>query len=226
MPEIKVLKLLLSSGDRDSLKNLGLITFIDNLILLEPEKELIKSLLDKEINKEEIEETLTRDKRGEKSKILLEVEQNFEKLHQKMRDEDFDDFFNKRKAMKKRVYEEILILLNDKAFNEVEIKYHDLADRLFKRKDIKTCTFTILLYGLVLLKIKEPSDSIKNKINEFLEMSGLSRPLLRDTYYMSLIEFIIDVKVKNLEQFSPKIKEMLEKLPLFDEEKGLIQIDI
>jgi len=48
--------------------------------------------------------------------------------------------------------------------------------------------------------------------------------LVKDTYPVMLILFIIDVKIYSLDKYMPKIKGMLEILPLFEEEKQLINI--
>ena len=41
-----------------------------------------------------------------------------------------------------------------------------------------------------------------------------------------LIHFICDVKEYNLDNYIPKIKGLLEILPLFEEEMGLLEIEV
>ena len=64
---------------------------------------------------------------------------------------------------------------------------------------------------------------IKESINQFLNRRGVNRRLVEDTYDIMLILFIIDAKGYNLENYLPKIKGMLEILPLFEEETHLIE---
>jgi len=61
-------------------------------------------------------------------------------------------------------------------------------------------------------------------VNNFLNSLGINRKLVEDTFYILLILFLLDVKLYKMERFLPKINEMLEILPLFEEEKELISL--
>ena len=41
---------------------------------------------------------------------------------------------------------------------------------------------------------------------------------------MTLLQFIIDVKVNDMDQYNQEIKELLEIIPIFEEEKDLLEI--
>ncbi len=226
LPEIEILKIIISSLDynSNSLNKLALDHFIEKLILFEQEIELLKIFSGEEMREKVIKVALTRDERGVLSKVLVDLDMRYENLQQQLRDEDFDDMFKKRNAMKRRFYEEILTLLTNKSFSEAGSKYYELATKISMRKDFKTSSLLILLYGLVLLKEGESVEKINKKVNEFLESLGLSKSLFRDTFYSTLILFIIDVELNKINQFLPKIKNILEILPLFEEEKALIKI--
>ena len=81
----------------------------------------------------------------------------------------------------------------------------------------------VLYHGLALLKSGEPLKLIKNNVNEFLNSLGINKNLLKDTFYIMLILFLIDIKLYNFDGYLPKIKEMLEILPLFEEENVLLE---
>ena len=53
---------------------------------------------------------------------------------------------------------------------------------------------------------------------------GLNEKVLRDTYYVTLLQFIIDVKINEIDQFYRDISEYLKIIPMFEEENILIDI--
>ncbi|MFW9897213.1 MAG: hypothetical protein ACFFD7_15530, partial [Candidatus Thorarchaeota archaeon] len=219
------------------------ISFIENLPLFKEELKILNDYLGEDYKKDirpetfeksfaedKIEEEpldiLSREQKGELSKIQLEIDQNFGKIESKMGDirREKDEFFIKRKAMKRRYYNEILDMLESQKFKEVATKYYDLAITLSKRKDLKTSALLILLHGLSLLKEQESYSIIKKKINDFLNSLGINKSVVKDTFYIMVIFFILDVKIYTLDKYLPKIKGMLEILPLFIEEEELINI--
>ncbi|MFW9940914.1 MAG: hypothetical protein ACFFFT_07725 [Candidatus Thorarchaeota archaeon] len=156
----------------------------------------------------------------------IEIDQRYGKIESKRGEtrREKENILNKRKATKRIFYKAIFTLLEAQNFKEAATKYYELAETLAsKRRDFRTSSLLILLQGLCLLKIKEPYIIIKNSINQFLHTLGVNKKLVEDTYDMMLILFIIDVKEYNLENYLPKIKGMLEILPLFEEEMDLIE---
>ncbi|MFW9823138.1 MAG: hypothetical protein ACFFE4_09395, partial [Candidatus Thorarchaeota archaeon] len=219
------------------------ISFIENLPLFEEElrilydylgkeykEDITPEILEKSISEENAEkepiEVLSREEKGALSKIQVEIDQNLGKIQSKMGDirREKDEFFIKRKAMKRRYYNEILEMLETRKFKAVATKYYDLAITLSKRKDLKTSSLLILLYGLSLLCEEESYPIIKKNINEFLNSLGINKNVVKDTFYIMVIFFILEIKIYNLEKYIPKIKGMLEILPLFKEEEELINI--
>jgi len=157
----------------------------------------------------------------------IEIDQKYGKIESKIGDtrREKEDFLNRRKARKRLSYNPIFSLLEAQNFKEAATKYYELAETMLsKRKDITTSSLLTLLQGLCLLKIKEPYSLIRKKISQYLNSQGVNRKLVEDTYYIMLILFIIDVKEYSLENYSPKIKGMLEILPLFEEEIQLTDI--
>ncbi len=203
------------------------LSHLQNLPLFEEELKVLLDYLGKDYQKEIVIEK-TREKRGELSKIRLELDNKSAYLQQKISEQkqDSEVLFRKRKAMKRRYYEEILTLVRDKSYGEAALKFRDLAINFSRRKDFKTSAFLMLLQGLALFKENESPKDIKVKIKDFLNTMGVSKKLVEDTFDISLLFFIIDAKINNQEKFLPEIREMLSILPLFEEEKELIDINI
>ena len=158
---------------------------------------------------------------------------SFEKLQSKEREilSEKEEFFIKRKAMKKQYYNEILNLLDMQKFKEAASKYFELAITISERKDFRTSSLLILLHGLCLLKLKKIhiTDSlayvpIVKNIYDFLNSLDITKIEVRDNFYIMLIFFIVNVQIYSIDKYIPNIKGMLEILPLFEEEVQLIDI--
>ncbi len=65
---------------------------------------------------------------------------------------------------------------------------------------------------------------IRSNINKFLGSMGLNKKLVEDTYYILCIDFILDVISNKRDKYLSKIRELLDILPIFEEEKQLIEI--
>ena len=154
------------------------------------------------------------------------MDQRMGKLLQKMGDtrREQKEFLKKRSVMKKRYYKDVIISLESNSFKKAGLQYLELAKAISKRKDLRTSSLLILLHGLSLLKANEPIKEIKTKVKNFLNSLGLSKQLVQDTFHITLIKIYLDVISHNLDKYLPHIREMLELLPLFEEEKQLIEI--
>jgi len=228
MPEIKITKEFLSALDNNVLEliDLCLNLLIDKLTLFDPEILLLESLLPKKEERGEREVKLTRKEVGDLSRLNIEMDQIKGKLQQKMGDirREKEEFLKKRRVMKKRIYNDIIISLESNSFKKAGLQYLELAKAISKRKDLRTSSLLILLHGLSLLKANEPIKEIKTNIKKFLDSLGLNKQLVQDTFHITLIKFYLDVISHNLDKYLPHIREMLEILPLFEEEKQLIEI--
>ena len=230
LPEIQIMKYLFPAirNDEKTVINLIINSLIEKLVLFEPEIKLLRTIIGKEISEEEeIKERLSREEFGEFTKLQVEIDQKYGKIQSKKGDirRYREGLFKKRKAMRKRYYSDILDLVESQKYKEAAEKYLELAYVLSKRKDLEMSSLTVLLHGLALLKAGEPFKLIKNNVNDFLNTLGVNKKLVEDTFYIMLIMFLIDVKQYNFKKFLPKIKELLEVLPLFEEEKNLITIE-
>jgi hypothetical protein len=127
--------------------------------------------------------------------------------------------------MRKRSYEDILNLLKKQRFKEASDKYFELANTLVKRKDYQTSALLILLYGLSALKAQQTLAIVKDKVNSYLDSLGLSKSLVKETFYISLLLLILDSKIEHLTQYKSKIDLFLSLLPMFEEEKDLTLIN-
>ncbi len=229
LPEIKIMNYLFLAYEKGvkDLIQLSINIFIEKLILLEPEIDFLKSLIEEKPAQAIRKEAESRKEKAEYSKLAMNLDQAAAFLQQKIGDikRDSADFFTKRKAMRKRYYDEILDLLTKKSFKEASLRYYKLSENLFARKDFQTTGLIILLYGLSLLKHDTNIENVKSVLNGFFESLGLNKKLVADSFYVKLLLFLIDVKLNKFDQYIPNLKKMFEVLPLFDEEKVLIKIE-
>ena len=219
---------------QDELKFNEALSFMNYLPLFDEEKKFLDEYFGEgyreEGELEEVDEQITKVEEPKKEltrRQAIEIDQRHGKIESKIGDtrREKEDFLNKRKATKRIFYKAIFTLLEAQTFKEAATKYYKLAETMAsKRRDLRTSSLIILLQGLCLLKIKEPYSIIKKSINQFLNTLGVNKKLVEDTYDIMLILFIIDVKEYNLETYLPKIKGMLEILPLFEEEIQLTDI--
>ena len=82
----------------------------------------------------------------------------------------------------------------------------------------------VLLHGLALIKANEPIRTTRSNINNYLDSLGFNKKLVEETYYILCIDFILDVISNKMDKYLSAIKDLLEILPLFEEEKQLIEI--
>ncbi|MFX0153762.1 MAG: hypothetical protein ACFE9Q_04470 [Candidatus Hodarchaeota archaeon] len=216
------------------------LKLLDNIPLFEEEIALFEDFLgedylkveklekaeDIEISKESVKEILSREEVGELSKKQVEMDQRFGKIQSKKGDakRDKERIFKKRKPMRKRYYSPILELLKSQEYEKAAVKYLELANTLSKRKDFETSSLMVNLHGLALLKARKSIIVIKNSINDYLNNLGVNKKLIEETFYVMLILFLIDSKLYNFIDYLPETKEILDILPLFEEENHLIDV--
>ncbi|MFX1325201.1 MAG: hypothetical protein ACFE8N_09595, partial [Promethearchaeota archaeon] len=157
---------------------------------------------------------------------LIEIDQRYGKIQSKLREirSEKEEILNARRATRRIFYSKIFTLLKDENFEEAATEYYRLAKTLSStRRDLRTSSLLLFLYGMCLLKMKKSYADIRENISLFLERLGINRRNVEDTFYVLTILFLIDVKEYNLEKYVPKIKGMLETLPLFEEELLLLE---
>ncbi len=230
LPEIKILKELLLALESDNLLiiNICVDLLIEKLVLYDPEISLLESIRSEEQKSDLIEDKLSREEVGEMQKFAILVDQKYSKLLQKMGDvrRERPEFLKQRNPMKKRYYKDVIPLLEIKSYKEVGLEYLRLAQSISKRRDFRTSSLMILLHGLALIKANESPMKIRSDIRKFLDLLGLNKKLVEDTYYILCVDFILDVISYKINKYLTKIYDLLEILPLFEEEKELIEITL
>ena len=226
LPEIQILNELLYALENkdDEQFDLCLKVLTNKLVLFEGEIDLLKSLVHKE-QKHEVEDVrLSREELAKEKELNIQLDQNFGILQKKMPDirREQQEHLKKRKFMKNRIYTDVITLLEKNSFKDAGIDYLKLAYTLSKRKNFDSSSLMVLLHGLALLIAKVPLKEIRININSYLSSLGLNKKLLEDTYPIRCIEFLLNVITHNVEKYKPTIKELLDLLPLFEEEKYLI----
>ncbi|MFW9879115.1 MAG: hypothetical protein ACFFG0_39050 [Candidatus Thorarchaeota archaeon] len=191
-----------------------------------PERTTEMLIEQKEISEfKDIQEKYSREKIGELSKLQVEIDQRYGKLQTKALDakRDQERILKKRSPMRKRYYKPILELIESRKFKEAATQYSKLAIDFSERQDLETSALMMTLHGFTLLKAGESLKVIKNNLNEYLNSLGINKKLVQETFYIMLIMFLIDIKLHNFDNFLFKIKDILKILPLFEEEKVLIE---
>lgn len=223
LPEVKILQelLLAQQSNNQILVNTCIDLLIEKLILFECEINFLESLRSKEQTNLTIEDKLSREELGEKRKFEIIEAQKFGKLQQKMGDvrREKPEFLKQRNAMKKRIYKDLIPLLELESYKEASSEYLKLAQSLAKRRDLRTSSLLVLLHGLALIKAKEPINAVRSNVKTYLDSLGLNKKLVEETYYILCIDFILDVLSYEMENYFSNINSLLEVLPLFDEEK-------
>jgi hypothetical protein len=229
LPEIQLIQYLFISMENnlEEIRKMILNSFATKLILFEPEIDFLNAFIGAEMIKEGNKEILPEKESIELTKIKRDLDLIVSTLQQKVGDlkTESKDFLSKRTAMRKRSYEDILNLLKKQRFKEASDKYFELANTLVKRKDYQTSALLILLYGLSALKAQQTLAIVKDKVNSYLDSLGLSKSLVKETFYISLLLLILDSKIEHLTQYKSKIDLFLSLLPMFEEEKDLTLIN-
>ncbi|MBN1214366.1 MAG: hypothetical protein JXA99_02880 [Candidatus Lokiarchaeota archaeon] len=210
------------------------LIFVENLPLFGKEKKLLYELMEGTIEMGEIRAHTKEDRlkievvKEKTSQKFLELEQKVDILEQKLKDHKtiFQELFKKRKALKKRYYNEILELLARNSYLEASKKYYELTNAFLKRKDYENSALLLLFYGLSCIKAKIPIKDIKLKINELLSNLGTSKGLVSEIFQIDLLLFIIDIFELSINQYIPQINSMLSKIPYFEEEQNLLSIKL
>jgi len=226
LPEIQILNEFLFSLENkdDELIDLCVKILTNKLVLFECEIDLIRSLVPKEQQHEVEDVRLSREELAKEKELNIQMDQNFGIIQKKMPDvrREQQEHLKKRNFMKNRIYTDVITLLENNSFKDAGIEYLKLAYTLSKRKNFESSSLMVLLHGLALLIAKKPLKEIRININSYLTSLGLNKKLLEDTYPIRCIDFLLNVISHNVEKFLPTIREILSILPLFEEEKILI----
>lgn len=238
-------------GDEKRIKEA--IRLMKSLPLFEPEKVVLSLYLGEEIEittletegerilptaiEEEIEQPpiqeveiiqadSLRKEKAKKAKKRISLEQALAKLKQKQVDvkRSKREMLQKRIALRKRYYNEILELHKKNSFDEAANRYQSIAKNLIKKKDFENTSLVLLLWGLCLFKTNQPLQSIKSKLGEILDPLGISKNLLEDTFYILMLSFLIETKLAGESDLFEMGFKLIRSdiLPLFDEENVLI----
>jgi hypothetical protein len=228
LPEVKITKELITTIEfnKVELTSFGLKILIEQLPLFEPEIKFLETFLQENISGEEAEKIISRKELARQRTLEIDMEQIYGNLNKQIPDmlREKKDFTRKRNILKKRIYIDVLKELNQGNLMEASKYYFELAISMAKRQDLITSSLLLLLHGLCLIKEKESIVKVNNNTNDFLDSLGANKKLVKDTFYIRLIQFIGDAILYKLEKFYDKIKSLLQVLPLLDEETPLIDI--
>ncbi len=227
LPEIQFMNKylnLLESGNKLA-TNFGLSLLQESLILFEEEKEMLEQFQYPIEGAGEIEQEVFGDKSRELAQKNEELDQLFAKLKHKFRDIKGDkDLLNKRKALKRRYFDEILDNLEEAKYGSAASKYNAYSYRFSKRKDYQLSTLLLLLYVLCSLKSDKTINMIEKNIEEYLNSLGMSKKLVKETYFLLLIRFLLDALQYGIYiSHKDELLSMVDDLPLFEIEKKMFK---
>jgi hypothetical protein len=229
LPEIELMKELffLLENDFHDLFKLGLELLTEKLVLFEPEIEIMNKLRPELTEKvEEAREAFTREELGKRNRLQIQLDQDISILKQMRGDvyRESDELLSKRTPMRKRYYNKIIEFLKEENFKEAGDEYFELAKNMIRRKDLQTASLMVLLHGLSYIKANQPLKRIQANVNAFLDLLGLNKRLIQETFYIRCIRFIILVKLNEVDKYLIQIQDLLDALPIFEEEKPLLNI--
>ncbi len=228
LPEIKLIEELffLLENEMTDLFVYGLNLLIERLVLFEPEIEIIKKLIPKKEKVDEEQERMTREDLGKISKLQVKLNQDLAILKQMRGDvlREKQDFLTRRNPMRKRYYQNVIDSLSMKSFKEAGDEYFKLAQSMANRKDLQTASLMMLLHGLCFLKGNQSLYTIQLNISSLLDSLGLNKRLIQETFYIRCIRIILEAKINKMDKYLQQIQDLLDVLPLFEEERELITI--
>ena len=121
-------------------------------------------------------------------------------------------------------YKDILDDLNKKKFQDASVKYEKLSKRMARRNDFDSSSLMILLSILSKIQAKEKLVDIKSNMNSLLGSLGIVKKILIENFEIKVAYFIIDALSTNYSVIESELNEIINGLPLLDEERSLIDI--
>ena len=229
--EIRFFKLLLEAFEGEFFTGIefGIKTILEKFNIFEEEKKFLELFLAKkpeiEETEEEKKEIMEKEETTTDNILVMEIEQELANIKQAIIDlrGEREDLLRKRKALKRRYYNDILNLLKEKKYQEASEKYMEVSLALAKRKDFLMSSILILLHGLTLMKAKSSHVQILSNLNEYLNSLGLNKKIVEDTLPLRSLKVLIKSLSNNLPKYVKEIKNLVKELPLFKEEIELIE---
>ncbi|MFO8019169.1 MAG: hypothetical protein R6U96_11075 [Promethearchaeia archaeon] len=231
LPEISLAGYIFNAFEHnmDQIISFGMGKLTEELILFNPEIDFLRKIADIDIQKaseEDSSKKLSRKERADLKKLRVELDQTYGLLKQRKRDvkTEFTQFFRKRKAMRRRFYDDILSSLKQEDYTEAAAQYSELAHRFAKRKDTLLVSISIMLYAFCLLQTDFNYEEIGQKVDSYIKTLDIREGLINDTFVIKLLTFILNLRAYGITDYNSRIRTMLEDLPLFEEEKHLLKI--
>ena len=136
-------------------------------------------------------------------------------LHKTIREEKerLGEVFHKRRTFK-RNFLEIFEALNQKNYASASQGYFALANKQLQRRDYDATSVLVLLGTLCVLN----SDANLGQTYEYFEGR-----FLQSTFSIKLLKLLLQARSDGLERVYQTLWSMMKVIPVFDEEKILIQ---
>ena len=226
LAEIKLLELLLMAHQvQDEEKSdIVLESFIDYLPLLPVESGLILNLISPS-KRTEIKADQFADYQIVAESTVLQNQQlsNLNRRASEER-ERLEESFRKRNALKRIVYKNTLALVAAENYEEASLAYFNTAIKQTTKRDYTTASVLILLGSLCILKNSVQISQIGSFLDNFMQKIGFSEKVVSETFSVKIIKLLIDAKsIGNAAMFN-SAWNLLQNIPVFEEEKILFEI--
>lgn len=223
-PELVLLEQLINAFTSNNHDIISLILegYLLNLPLFDIEKNLIVTLSGKEVATR-VAEVENKDK-IQKSQSNVLLDQQLSNLKKSISDlkSSVSSLIQKRQAMRRIYYNDLLDKLNNKKYDEAADQYKSIATRISQRNDYEMAGLLILFGSLCFFKKNTRIDTIKEYINSFLDSLGFTKKVIDETLGVKIAKFLIEASIVGNDSLIEQCWQLLKLLPLFDEEKDLI----
>ncbi|MFX1377594.1 MAG: hypothetical protein ACFFA4_00740 [Promethearchaeota archaeon] len=187
------------------------------------EKQDYKTELHKKIEKLEAKKSEIRTEKAKeirKGEELKEKDSIIEKRSQEARLDKENDM-KERKGLKRGYFKEALNYLKNQEYDPALEVYKNSMNRLNLTNKYKLGGVSLAIASLILMKQNRFNEA-KNLLTETQKkLTGLGK-LFSETFAVTLIEYVIDLKIFEDEEKFKKSLTYFENLPLFEEELALV----
>ncbi len=225
LPEKILLELLLLANKLQDQERADLIyeVFYDYLPLFSQEKGLIFNFLSPSIRTKK-QQKENADKNIKVQSIVLHNQQ-YSELDRRSSEAhaQFEESFQQRSALRRMRYRKVLEMLTNENYENASKEYVDLAMKHTHKRDYDTASVLILLGSLSLFKESAQISIIQSYLNEFISKIGFSEKVVSETFAVKLLKLLIDTKTIGNTAIFDSAWNLLQIIPVFDEEKILFE---
>ncbi len=203
--------------------DLILESFIRHLPLLPVENGLILNIISPSKRTEIQKDQFTDIQVKRESSVLQDQQISMLRKMATAEKERLEESFNKRKALRRIAYRKVLEIVANKEFENASKEYFNTAIKKTSKRDYDTASVLILLGSLCLLKTSAQITAIQSYLNEFMGKIGYSEKVVSETFAVKILKLLIDARTIGNAAMIDSAWNLLQIIPVFDEEKILFE---